>query len=91
VLRNEGFVEHIEIWAYLAKCDSSCIGVIAFYECFAIYAGGVFGEISEFHVPIDYRSRGISYRLLNAALIKPCYLVGFAWKKAPLQQMKCQI
>jgi predicted S18 family serine protease len=39
-----------KIWAFLAKKNETFIGVITLHECAAIYAGGVFGEISELYV-----------------------------------------
>jgi len=36
-----------KIWAFLAKKNNINIGLITLHECAAIYAGGVFGEISE--------------------------------------------
>lgn len=37
-------------------------------ECAAIYAGGVFGEISELYVAPELRSRGIAGALIQEAI-----------------------
>lgn len=47
-------------------------------ECAAIYAGGVFGEISELYVRPEYRSSEIGGLLLSSALEKAREL---KWKR----------
>ena len=67
-----------KIWAFLAKYDEKTIGVITLHECAAIYAGGVFGEISELYVKPEYRSLKIGDLLLNSAIDKGREL---GWKR----------
>ncbi len=43
------------------------VGIILLNQCAAIYAGGIFGEITELYIRPDYRSRGVAARLLSAA------------------------
>ncbi|MEP5327115.1 MAG: GNAT family N-acetyltransferase [Paracoccaceae bacterium] len=52
---------------FLAKIDSTPVGVMLINECAAIYAGGKFGEISELYVRPEYRSKGVAAPLLDAA------------------------
>ena len=56
-----------KIIAFIAFDDEKPIGVITLHECAAIYAGGVFAEISELFVRPEYRSNGIGKKLLKAA------------------------
>jgi GNAT superfamily N-acetyltransferase len=57
------------VWSYLAMTsDDRDVGVITLNECAAIYAGGRFGEISEFYVVPDFRSAGVGARLIEAAI-----------------------
>lgn len=56
-----------KIWVLLAKQDEQCIGVVTLHECAAIYAGGVFGEISELYVKPKYRSAKVGEQLILAA------------------------
>ncbi len=58
------------IWAFIAKHDNENVGVITLHECAAIYAGGVFGEISELYVKPEFRSSNIGDLLLNSAIEK---------------------
>ena len=56
------------VWAFIATCDGDeAIGLLTLNECAAIYAGGRFGEISEFYVTPGGRSKGIGAKLLDAA------------------------
>jgi GNAT superfamily N-acetyltransferase len=57
-----------KLHAYLAYQGDSVIGVITMHECAAIYAGGIFGEISELYVEPQYRSLKIGDMLVNAAV-----------------------
>lgn len=58
-----------KIQAFLAMDSADKpIGVITLHECAAIYAGGIFGEISEFYVVPEHRVSGIGKGLMNAAV-----------------------
>lgn len=59
-----------KIWAFLAKSEGQYIGIITLHECASIYAGGVFGEISEFYVLPEFRSHKVGELLLHAAINK---------------------
>lgn len=67
-----------KIWAFLAMHDDTAVAVITLHECAAIYAGGVFGEISELYVRPEYRSSEIGGLLLSSALEKAREL---KWKR----------
>jgi GNAT superfamily N-acetyltransferase len=57
------------VWSFLAKTpDNRDVGVVTLNECAAIYAGGRFGEISEFYVLPDFRSKGVGALLIEAAV-----------------------
>ncbi len=47
--------------------DDRPVGVLTLSECAAVYALGMFGEISEFYVAPDFRSAGLGQRLLDCA------------------------
>jgi hypothetical protein len=51
----------------LCNDDNEAIGMLRLNECTAIYAGGRFGEISEFYVAPEGRSKGVGAKLLAAA------------------------
>ena len=56
-------------WALLAESDEGeAIGVLTLNECAAIYAGGIFGEITELFVLPAFRSQGTGKQLINAAI-----------------------
>jgi GNAT superfamily N-acetyltransferase len=58
-----------DVWSFLARApDGRAVGVVTLNECAAIYAGGHFGEISEFYVVPDFRSKGVGALLLEAAV-----------------------
>jgi ribosomal protein S18 acetylase RimI-like enzyme len=57
-----------KIWAFLAKKDNMNIGLVTLHECAAIYAGGLFGEISELYVKPEFRSLKIGELLLSSAI-----------------------
>jgi len=57
-----------KIWAFLAKKDTVNMGVVTLHECAAIYAGGVFGEISELYVKPEFRSLQVGELLLSSAI-----------------------
>ncbi|HEY8906099.1 MAG TPA: GNAT family N-acetyltransferase [Rhodoferax sp.] len=56
-----------KVWAILAKVGDRPVGVIVLNECAAIYAGGVFGEISELYVLPEFGNLDIGAALLAAA------------------------
>ncbi|WP_350333024.1 GNAT family N-acetyltransferase [Coralliovum pocilloporae] len=56
------------VWALVAEDENEDVeGVVLLNECAAIYAGGVFGEITELYVKADARSRGVGANLVEAA------------------------
>jgi ribosomal protein S18 acetylase RimI-like enzyme len=57
-----------KVWAFLAKHNDDFIGVITIHQCAAIYAGGIFGEISELYVKPEYRSFNIGEKLVNTVI-----------------------
>lgn len=57
-----------KIKAFLAKKDNVNIGIITLHECAAIYAGGIFGEISELYVKPNFRSLKVGELLLSSAI-----------------------
>ena len=52
---------------FIAYDDKIPIGVLTLHGCGAIYAGGVFAEISELFVNQKYRSSGIGKKMLQIA------------------------
>lgn len=56
-----------KIISLLALNDRKPIGVLNLHEGAAVYAGGVFGTISELYVVPGYRSMGIGRKLILAA------------------------
>ncbi|MEM7116019.1 MAG: GNAT family N-acetyltransferase [Chloroflexota bacterium] len=67
-----------KLFAILAKDGQKPVGVLTLHECAAIYAGGLFGEISELYVLPDYRSKQVGQLLLDAAVEKAKQL---GWKR----------
>jgi GNAT superfamily N-acetyltransferase len=57
-----------KIRAILAKYVELNVGVLTLHECAAIYAGGVYGEISELFVLPEFRSKEVGHRLIEAAI-----------------------
>jgi len=55
------------VWGLLAFLDTAPVGVLMLNECAAIYAGGLFGEITELYVEPAVRSRGVGPALIQAA------------------------
>jgi GNAT superfamily N-acetyltransferase len=53
-----------KIIAFVAYVNGDPVGLVTLNECASIYAGGIFGEISEFYVLPAYRSCGIGRQLL---------------------------
>lgn len=49
------------------ETEGAPLGVILLNSCAAIYAGGIFGEITELYVQPEYRSQGLAARLIEAA------------------------
>lgn len=54
-------------WALVAEFNDEVIATLNINECAAIYAGGAFGEISEFYIKPEFRSKGIGAKLIEAA------------------------
>jgi len=48
----------------LARDGGACVGFLALYQSYALYAGGVYGTIPEFYVRPSHRSRGIGTALI---------------------------
>ena len=67
-----------QIIALLAFDKHTPIGVLTLHACAAIYAGGVFGEISELYVAPAYRSQALGQQLIDAAMAKARVL---GWKR----------
>ncbi len=55
------------IFAFIARMADVPVGVITLHRCAALYAGGVFGEVSELYVMPEYRSLKIGEQLLDQA------------------------
>ncbi len=56
------------VYIFLAMDDQGIAqGIISLNECKAIYAFGSFGEISEFYVNEDMRSKGVGEQLIRHA------------------------
>ena len=53
---------------FLAVEDGQVIAAILLNECAAIYAGGLFGEVTELYVIPDRRSSGVAAALMAAAV-----------------------
>lgn len=70
--------ESEKIWAFIAKCNEKPVGVLTLHECAAIYAGGIFGEISELYVLPQFRSQKVGDLLISAAINKGKQL---GWKR----------
>lgn len=54
-------------WALVAEFNGDIIATLNINECAAIYAGGAFGEISEFYIKPEFRSKGVGAGLIEAA------------------------
>ncbi len=57
-----------KVFGLLAYHNAMPIGLIMLNECAAIYAGGIFGEISELYVSPELRSQGIAGTLIERAV-----------------------
>jgi len=66
----KSLLEPEKIWAFLARYNGKYVGVITLHECASIYAGGIFGEISELYVKPEFRSLNVGELLLNSAIKK---------------------
>lgn len=55
------------VTAALAFENDTPIGAMTLNECMAIYAGGMFGEISELYIVPDKRSQGVAQKFLELA------------------------
>lgn len=53
-------------FGFVACDDERPIGIVLLTEGVAIFAGGVFGQITELYVAPQYRSRGVASQLLRA-------------------------
>lgn len=67
-----------KLFAILAKDGERAVGVLTLHECASIYAGGLFGEISELYVLPAYRSKQVGQILLDAAVAKA---KNMSWKR----------
>ncbi len=73
------FLEGGRYTVFLAEGPAaSCAGFAAVCESQALYVGGRFGIIQEFHVAPEYRSAGIGRRLLDAVAAHGARL---GWKR----------
>lgn len=66
------------IYAFFACVAGELVGVITLHRCAALYAGGVFGEISELYVVPEYRSAEVGRQLVNRAM---CFAAGQGWHR----------
>jgi GNAT superfamily N-acetyltransferase len=74
----KSLIEDRKIFAFLAIDEGESIGVITLHECAAIYAGGLFGEISELYVMPKHRSQNVGQLLIGSAVEKAKEL---GWKR----------
>lgn len=68
----EAVLENDHVFGFMSYEYASPTGLIMLNECAAIYAGGVFGEISELYVLPHLRSRGIAGALIQRAINLGC-------------------
>ena len=54
-------------WSLVAKYKGTCVAILNLNQCSSIYAGGEFGEITEFYINPKYRSKGIGSKLIILA------------------------
>lgn len=55
------------IYAFLAYDGINPVGLCTLHQCAAVYAKGLFGEISELYINPDCRSGGLGAMLIDAA------------------------
>ena len=67
ISRAQLALAHPTYAAYLLSQDEETVGLISLNECCSTYAGGVFGEITEFYVRPQFRSRQYGEQLLAHA------------------------
>ena len=61
-------IEQGKVIAFVAHNEDNLpVGVLTMHDCAAIYAGGLFGELSELYVEREYRSGTVGHGLLNTA------------------------
>jgi GNAT superfamily N-acetyltransferase len=65
---TEAVLKNDHVFGFISFEGTSPTGLIMLNECAAIYAGGVFGEISELYVAPKLRSRGIAGALIQEAI-----------------------
>lgn len=64
---TETVLQREDVTGLLAFDAATPVGVLMLNQCAAIYAGGMFGEISELYVTRDWRSHGVASVLLARA------------------------
>ena len=57
-------LQHPHYAAYVLSLNNEAIGFISLNECCSTYAGGAFGEIAEFYVQPQHRSRQYGEELI---------------------------
>ncbi|MCE3226102.1 MAG: family N-acetyltransferase [Bacteroidetes bacterium] len=67
ILNKERLLNQAGHYMFVAKLDSEIVGVITISECFAIYAGGLYGTINEMYVKPAYRSQNVGKQLIDEA------------------------
>jgi len=65
---SQRLLEDGKVWALIANIGSTPVGILTLHECAAIYAGGLFGEVSELYVKPQFRSGKVGEALLNYAM-----------------------
>lgn len=65
--RARSWIEEGLYTVLLAWVEDKPVWVLALYESYALYTGGVYGTIPEFYVRSAYRSQGIGSALLAEA------------------------
>lgn len=65
-LRFKEFIDQGKYTVFIA-CgqDASSIGLVSFYESYALSAGGVFGTLAELYVRPAYRSQRVGHHLIE--------------------------
>ena len=65
--RLEQFLEQGKYWVFVAEDGGTLTGFLSMYECYALYAEGVFGTMAEFYIDPAYRGQGLGQALLDEA------------------------